>query len=125
MFLPSGRLSPFLYSAVSEQAFFTASRIGSALLYALTPVAFALIGRGTGCHRNPVKVGTVLLSISVLPLLAQNIVSLATAPGDVGADIGGALLMLLGLTASAITSLVLTFALPLAGPAGADRMDSR
>lgn len=126
LFLPSGRLTPFLDSAMSEQFFFTASHLGAALLYMITPVTFALIGRGTNCHPYPVKAGTVLLSISVLPLLAVNIISMSTTtPDDVGADIGGALLELLGVTACLITSLVFTFALPRAGAVEADRMDHR
>ncbi|WDF32006.1 hypothetical protein PTW37_08885 [Arthrobacter agilis] len=125
VFFPSGWFSSFLHGTTSQQALYTASHVGSALLYVSAPIAFALIGKGTNCKHHQVKAGTVLLSISVLPLLAANIMYLTTAtPQDVGADIGGALLMLLGLAASLITSLVFTFVLPLAGPADADRMDN-
>ncbi|MFC3299384.1 hypothetical protein FJV46_13455 [Arthrobacter agilis] len=125
VFLPSRWFSSFLHAAISQQAVYTASHIGSALLYVSAPIAFALIGKGTNCQQHRAKAGTVLLSISVLPHLAANIMDLATTtPQDVGADIGGALLMLLGLAASLITSLVFTFVLPLAGPADADRMDN-
>jgi hypothetical protein len=126
LFLPSEKLSPFKDAAISQQTFFTASHIGSTLLYAVTPIAFALIAKATNCHQHRRKVGTVLLSISVLPLLAVNIIDLATSsPQDPGADIGGTLLELLGLTASVITSLVFTFVLPLAGRANAYRADSK
>lgn len=126
VFFRSGEFNLFLYASLSQQAFFTASHIGSALLYTATPIAFALIAKATNCNWRRLKVGTVLLSISVLPLLAVHIIDLATgSPQDPGADIGGALLMLLGLAASIITSLVFTFVLPLAGRANADRMDNK
>jgi hypothetical protein len=103
-----------------------ASHIGSALLCTATPIAFALIAEATNSNHHRVLVGTVLLSISVLPLLAVHIIDVTTgSPRDPGADVGGALLMLLGLAASVITSLVFTFVLPLAGRANGDRMDNK
>lgn len=126
LFFRSGEFNSFLYARLSQQAFFTATHIGSALLYMATPIAFALIATATNCNRHRLKAGTVLLSISVLPLLAVHIIDLASrSPQDPGADIGGALLMMLGLAASVITSLVFTFVLPLAGDANANRMDNK
>lgn len=126
VFLPSGRLGSFLHAAISQETFYTASHVGSALLYVGAPIAFALIGKRTNCHHQQVKTGTVLLSISILPLLAVNIMHLVTmTPQDVGADIGGALLELLGLAASLITSIAFTLVLPLTGPADAHHTDKK
>lgn len=126
VYLFTTNLGLIVDTTANAQFFFTVSHTGSALLCGGVPVAFALLGRGTACPAGPLRVGTVLLAVAATPLLVANGMYLATVtPQAVGNDIGGVALMLLGVAALSVTSVVFTIVLAVARPSvAAPRLQS-
>lgn len=106
---------------------FIVAHAGSAALCAAIPLAFVLIGRATRCRPDVLKLGARHLTTAGLPVLLSNGIYLflfGSAEGSAG-DFGGFFLMLFGLVALLLTSLLYTVRLPVAGPSAPGTLDGK
>jgi hypothetical protein len=106
------------YTGLAHPSLFTVAHTASAVLCAVVPVAFVLVGRATYCRPDLLKLGAVLLAIAAVPLLIANgvyLFSFGSAEASLG-DIGGFGLFLLGTAALVVASASCLVGLAVARP---------
>ncbi len=118
--------SGLIWKQGAQESLFVASHVGSIVLCVSTPVVFFLLGRKTGCRPTLLKLGTVLLTLAVIPMLLANGAYLfwfGSAEASLR-DIGAIGVMLLGWIGLVGTSIAFAVVLPLTPPTGTGPTDT-